>query len=121
MISTIQPSDWDTTIVETVPDGIFQPTEALALIRHVQGSIEEAEFSNGIEENITEGATNEKRGWSQKQCSRNWTIVSIVGLLHTTQTKRTNENFDSPEGNELFIHLTGCTTNASMLLIQATE
>jgi len=61
MISTIPPSNWDTTIVETVPNGIFQTIEALALIRHAQGSIEEAVFSNGIEENITEGATNEKK------------------------------------------------------------
>lgn len=56
MISTIQPSNWGTAIVETVPDGIFQPIEALALIRHAQGSIEDAVFSNGIEENITESA-----------------------------------------------------------------
>jgi hypothetical protein len=61
MISTIPPSNWDTTIVETVPNVIFQPIEALALIRHAQGSIEEAVFSNGIEENITKGATNEKK------------------------------------------------------------
>ena len=87
MIS-IQPSNWGTTIVETVPDGIFQPIKALALIRHAQGSIEEAVFSNGIEKNITEGATNEKRGCRQKQCSRNWTTVSIVGLLHTAQTNK---------------------------------
>lgn len=61
MISTIQPSNWGTAIVETLPDGIFQPIEALALIRHAQGSIEDAVFSNGIEENITEGATIEKK------------------------------------------------------------